>query len=55
MVALKAETYEAAKRYAGGLDIYAIEAEWKAFCQGKPKARNPDGAFIKFVQAKNRQ
>lgn len=57
VVALKAETYEAAKRYAPGLDIYAIEAEWKTWCRGKPRPRNPDGAFLKFVQrwAKNRQ
>jgi hypothetical protein len=57
VVALKAETYEAAKRYAAGLDIYAIEADWKAWSIGKPKPRNPDGAFLKFVQrwAQNRQ
>jgi Initiator Replication protein len=56
-ITLKAETYEAARRVAHGFDIYAIEGDWKAWCQGKPKPRNPDGAFMKFVQqwAKNRQ
>lgn len=50
-IALKAETYEAAKRLAPGCDVYRIEAEWRAFTEGKPKPRNVDGAFLGFVKA----
>jgi plasmid replication initiation protein len=54
---LKAETYEAARRLANGYDVYLIESDWKAWCQGKLRPRHPDGAFLKFVQrwAMNRQ
>ncbi|MEZ5925922.1 MAG: hypothetical protein R3D57_16220 [Hyphomicrobiaceae bacterium] len=45
-VVLKAETYELARRYVPGIDIYTVEAEYKAWCQGKPRPTNPDGAFI---------
>ncbi len=56
-VVLKAETYDLARRFVPGIDIYAVEAEYKAWCQGKPRPTNPDGAFVRFVQkwARNRQ
>ena len=48
---LKAETYEAARRLVPGVDVYAVEQEWRAFMKGKGKPRDPDGAFIGFVKA----
>lgn len=56
-IALKAETYEAAKRFAPGCDIYRIEQEWREYCAGKPRPRSADGAFLGFVRgwAKKRQ
>lgn len=54
---LRPETYELARRSAPGADIYRIEVEFKAWCAGKPRPRNVDGAFIGFVKrwARNRQ
>lgn len=49
-IALKAETFERARQIARGYDVYAIEAQWKAFSAGKPRPRNPDGAFIRFAE-----
>lgn len=49
---LKTSTYEAARRHANGWDIYALEAEWKAWGRQQknwPPA-NPDGAFINFCK-----
>lgn len=50
-VVLKAETYDAARRFAPGCDVYLIEAEWRAYMLGKPKPRNVDGAYLGFVKA----
>ncbi len=50
MLALRAETFEAVRRLAPGIDPYRAEADWRAWCGNKPKPRNPDGAFLKFVE-----
>lgn len=49
-IALKAETYEAARRLVPGCDVHVIEAEWRGFINGKPKPRKADGAFLGFVK-----
>ena len=43
-------TLERAKHLAPGADIYAVEAEWRSWCAGKPRPGNPDGAFVRFVE-----
>lgn len=57
IIVLKHETIEKAKQLAPGADVYRIEAEWKAFSEGKPRPRNADAAFLGFVKQweKNRQ
>ena len=45
---LAPETLEEARRLAPGADIYALEAEWRAFAAKKPP-RNPDAAFLGWV------
>lgn len=50
-IALRPETHEAARRLADGFDIYAIEADWRTWSEGKARPRNPDAAFLKFVQS----
>jgi plasmid replication initiation protein len=51
-VRLKTQTYETAKALASGWDIYALEAEWKAW--GKQQhdwpPKNPDAAFLGFCK-----
>lgn len=56
-VQLKTDTYEQAKQLAWGWDIYALEAEWKAWGQ-QQKAwppKNPDGAFLGFCKQRGPQ
>ena len=49
---LKTETYERAKLFAPGLDIYYLEQEWLDFWHGmgKPELNSPDAAFIGFCK-----
>lgn len=49
-----AETYEAAKALAPGADVYALEAEWRAWWveTGQPRLRNPEKAFLGWVKGK---
>ncbi len=46
---LKPETLEAARALAPGADIYALEAEWRAFAAKAPP-RAPDAAFLGWVR-----
>ncbi len=48
---LRPETLEAARALAPGADVYALEAEWRAFWDrtGRPQLRSPDKAFLGFV------
>lgn len=51
--AIKAETYEKARKVAKGLDIYAIEADlWAMWEEGgkQPFKKNADAAFIALVK-----
>lgn len=47
---LKPETLEQGRTLAPGADIYALEAEWKAFAQGKPPPRDRDAAFLGWLR-----
>ena len=42
---LKPETLEAARALAPGADVYALEAEWRAFAARTPP-HAPDAAFL---------
>ena len=51
---LSAETIEAARALVPGADVYALEAEWRAFwvASGRPWLRSADRAFLGWVAAK---
>ena len=49
---LKPETYEKAKAFASGWDIYALEHQWQEWIEKKGMPKNPDGAFIGFCKKK---
>ncbi len=48
---LKIETIEAARAHAPGTDVYALEAEWRAWwvLTGRPRLRSVDRAFLGWV------
>ncbi|MCC5968282.1 MAG: replication initiator protein A [Natronohydrobacter sp.] len=48
---LRPETLDEARALLPGADIYAIEAEWRAYWarSGRPRLRAPDRAFLGFV------
>lgn len=50
---LAPETLEAARALAPGADVYALEAEWRAFAVKSPP-RSPDAAFLGWVKARLR-
>lgn len=45
---LKTDTYEQAKKFAPGWDVYHIEQEWRDWLTEPP--RNPDAAFLGFCK-----
>ena len=49
-----AEVIEAARALAPGWDIYALEAEWRAFWaeSGRPKLAKPDKAFLGWLRGR---
>jgi hypothetical protein len=49
-------TYEAARALLPGADVYALEAEWRAWwvATGRPTLRAPDRAFLGWVKGKAR-
>lgn len=51
---LAAETFEAARGIFPGADVYALEAEWRAWwaASGRPRLRSRDAAFLGFVRAR---
>ena len=51
---LKTETLEAARDLMPGFDVYALEAEWKAYWirTGRPRLRSADAAFLGWVKRK---
>jgi plasmid replication initiation protein len=54
---LQTDTYEKAKRVAPRLDVYALEAEWRAWVRDTEKEppHHPDAAFINFCKQKFRK
>ena len=52
-LALRPETFDAARALVPGADVYALEAEWRAFAQESPRPlRDPDAAFLGWVKAR---
>ncbi len=51
---LSADAMDAARTLAPGLDIYVLEADWRAYWMrsGKPRLRSADAAFVGFVKAR---
>ena len=51
---LSSDALSAARALAPGLDIYALEAEWREYWarSGKPRLRSSDAAFVGFVKAR---
>lgn len=51
---LKAATLEAARRMMPGLDVYALEAEWRDFwaSTGRARLNSPDRAFLGWLKAR---
>ncbi len=49
---LPTSAYEQAKKVAPGLDVYAIEMEWRNWLANKPQPKNPAGSFIGFCRSK---
>ncbi|NVK58193.1 MAG: replication initiator protein A [Alteromonadaceae bacterium] len=47
-------TLDEARRLMPGVDVYALEAEWRGFwaASGRPRLRSADGAFLGFVRRK---
>jgi plasmid replication initiation protein len=54
---LATETLEAARSLAPGWDVYALEADWRAYWagSGRPHLRSADKAFLGFVKARMAQ
>lgn len=55
-VTIKPQTYETARKFAAGWDIYALKAEWEEWGQRQKiwPPGNPDGAFINFCKKRGR-
>jgi len=52
---LKTATYEKARQAAPGLDVYALEQDWREWINKKgEQPKNPDSAFIGFCRQKAR-
>jgi plasmid replication initiation protein len=51
---LEAEVIEAARALAPGWDIYALEADWRAYWagSGRPRLRSAERAFLGYVKAR---
>jgi len=49
---LKPETYERAKTFAPGWDVYVLAEQWREWVQKKGMPKNPDGAFLGFCKKK---
>ena len=50
---LPTSAYEQAKKVAPGLDVYAIEREWRDWLVNKQRSNNPAGSFIGFCRSKH--
>ena len=52
MPPLAPDVYEAARALVPGLDVYALEADWRRFWiqSGRPRLRAPEAAFLGYVK-----
>ena len=52
--AFNAETLDTARAMAPGFDVYALEAEWRAFwvTAGRQKLGSPDKAFLGWLRGR---
>lgn len=50
------DVYAEVRALIPGVDVYALEADWRAFwaASGKPKLRAPGAAFLGYAKAKSR-
>ena len=48
------DAYIEARRIMPGVDVYALEAEWRGYwvSSGRPRLRSADGAFLGFVRTR---
>jgi hypothetical protein len=53
---LSSATYDSAKALKPGVDIYALEAEWRAWwaTSGRTPLRNPNKAFLGWLEKHKR-
>ena len=50
-ISLKTQTYENARKIAGGWDLYFLEEEWRSMLGQKEEVpERPDGSFVGFVK-----
>jgi hypothetical protein len=50
-IRLKPQTYETARKFAAGYDMYMIEDEWRHMLETKGEMPlKPDGSFVGFVK-----
>jgi plasmid replication initiation protein len=51
---LRPEAHERARGLAPGLDVHALEADWRRLwaASGRPRLRSPEAAFLAFVRAR---
>ena len=55
-IPLRTRTFEKAREIATGLDVYAIESEWREWMAEKGKTpKDPDRAFLGFYKKKAKQ
>ena len=54
---LASATHDAARAAAPGWDIYALEADWRAYwaASGRPRLRSPDKAYLGYVRSRTGQ
>ena len=54
---LSADTLDAARALAPGLDVYALEADWQEYWRqsGQPRLRSPAAAFLGYVRHRQQQ
>jgi plasmid replication initiation protein len=54
---LASATHDAARAAAPGWDIYALEADWRAYwaASGRPRLRAPDRAYLGYVRTRGKR
>jgi len=53
-VILTTRAFEKARKAAPGLDIYALEAEWRDWIRTKPLPNDPEAAFVGFCRKRQK-